>query len=86
MKATELEARLKRLHPESFGWALHCCDRDHAEAEDVLQTAYLKVISGKARYGKKASFRTWLFGVIRITAMERRRAHWSRGEHVLSLR
>lgn len=83
----QLENDLERYHPESFGWALHCCDRDRHEAEDVLQTAYVKVLSGRARFDGRSSFRTWLFGVIRITAMERRRTltrrvtalrrHWS---------
>ena len=50
------------------------------DAEDVLQTSYVKVISGKARYGGKSAFRTWLFGVIRHTAHEhRRRARSQRG-------
>ena len=85
MKAKELEAQLVRLHPESFGWALHCCQRNRTEAEDVLQTSYLKVLSGKARYGGKAPFKTWLFGVIRITALEQRREGAIREEKVLPL-
>lgn len=85
MKASELEAQLERLHPESFGWALHCCNRDQAEAADVLQTAYLKVLSEQARFGGKAPFKTWLFGVIRITAQESRRERRIREEKVHSL-
>lgn len=85
MKAKELEAQLVRLHPESFGWALHCCQRNPTEAEDVLQTSYLKVLSGKARYGGRAPFKTWLFGVIRITALEQRREGAIREEKVLPL-
>jgi len=69
----ELEARLEELHDASFGWACVCCGSNETEAEDVLQTTYMKVISGKARYEKKSTFRTWLFGVIRLTAYEHQR-------------
>ena len=71
--SSQLEGELERYHPESFGWAMHCCDRDPDEAGDVLQAVYLKVLSGRARYGGRSSFRTWLFGVIRVTSAERRR-------------
>ena len=73
MRPKELEAQLENLHTESFGWALHCCGRDETEAEDVLQTAYLKVVSGKAHFEGRSSFRTWFFGVVRRTAQEARR-------------
>jgi RNA polymerase sigma-70 factor (ECF subfamily) len=69
----ELETRLAELHEASFGWACSCCEWDEAEAEDVLQTVYVKVISGRARYEGRSAFRTWLFGVIRFTAREHRR-------------
>lgn len=69
----EVEARLRELHRDSFGWAMSCCAWEESDAEDVLQTVYLKVISGRARYGGRSSFRTWLFGVIRRTAHEHRR-------------
>ena len=69
----ELEARLASLHEDSFGWACACCAWNEMEAEDVLQTTYVKVISGRARYEGRSAFRTWLFGVIRLTAMEQRR-------------
>jgi len=70
MKPQELEAQLERLHEESFGWALSCCGHDETEAEDVLQTTYLKIITGKARFGGRSSVKTWVFGVIRRTAQE----------------
>ncbi len=85
MKSTELEAQLERLHPESFGWALSCCGRDQMEAEDVLQTAYLRVVSGKARFGGRSSFRSWLFGVIRRTAQESSRRMRARERRRLRL-
>ena len=70
MSPIEVEAELERLHEESFGWALNCCGWDESEAEDVLQTTYLKVVSGTARYEGRSTFRTWLFGVIRRTSQE----------------
>lgn len=65
-----LEADLAALHAASFGWALACCRRDRAAAEDVLQQAYWKVLSGRATHDGRSTFRTWFFGVIRLTALE----------------
>ncbi len=68
MEISELKAELERLHSASFGWALSCCRRDRTEAEEVLQTVYLKILEGKARFRGEASLKTWLFAVIRKTA------------------
>src|SRR5439155_9182187 len=73
MDIAELKAELETLHSASFGWALSCCRRDRGEAEDVLQTVYLKIIEGKARFRGEASFKTWLFAVIRKTAISEHR-------------
>ena len=78
MDRTDLQCELERLHPASFGWALWCCDHRRDEAEEVLQTAYLKVLEGSARYGGRASLRTWFFSVVRRTAWEQRRRRWVR--------
>ena len=75
MDTSELGAKLAQLHPQSFGWALASCHGDQAQAEDVLQSAYLKVLDGRARFGGEATFKTWLFGVIRNGAREERRRH-----------
>jgi RNA polymerase sigma-70 factor (ECF subfamily) len=80
MKQTNLQGELGRLHPASFGWALWCCDHRREEAEDVLQTAYVKVLEGAARFDGRSSLRTWFFGVIRRTAWERRRRRWLRDQ------
>ncbi len=71
--ASSLEHELADLHPKSFGWAVACCRYDRVEAEEVLQTSYLKVLSGRAWFDRRSSFKTWLFGVIRRTAAEARR-------------
>jgi len=73
MDHDQIEMELQRLHPETFGWALACCGRSRSEAEDVMQLSYVKVLEGSAKFDGRSSFRTWLFGVVRLTAMERRR-------------
>src|SRR5438105_15250430 len=72
METKELRAKLAESHASNFGWALACCRRDPSEAEEVLQNVYLKVLEGKARFDGAASFKTWLFAVIRRTAAELR--------------
>ncbi len=69
MDIAELKAELETLHSASFGWALSCCRRDRAQAEEVLQTVYLKILEGKACFRGEASLKTWLFAVIRKTAI-----------------
>lgn len=78
MEQCELERALEQLHPESWGWALACCGRERDMAEEVLQNSYLRIISGRARYGGASELKTWVFGVIRLTAREemRRRRSW----------
>jgi DNA-directed RNA polymerase specialized sigma24 family protein len=70
--------RLEEIHPATAGWALSCCRWDREEAEEVLQMTYLKVLDGRARFDDRSSFKTWLFGVVRRTAAERRRSRWMR--------
>jgi RNA polymerase sigma-70 factor (ECF subfamily) len=69
----DLDEELARHHGAAFGWALACCRWDRTAAEDVLHTAYLKLMDGRARFDGRAQFRTFLFGVIRRTASEERR-------------
>ena len=78
MTGETVERRLEELHPASAGWALSCCRWDREEAEEVLQMTYLKILDGRARFDDRSSFKTWLFGVIRRTAAERRRSRWLR--------
>jgi RNA polymerase sigma factor (sigma-70 family) len=58
---------------------MSCCGRDRDDAEEVLQTVYLSVLDGRARFDARSSFRTWIFGVIRRTAASERRRAWLRG-------
>jgi RNA polymerase sigma-70 factor (ECF subfamily) len=70
------ERDLEALHPACFGWALGCCNWNRAEAEDVLQTVYLKVLDRRAHFDGQSSLKTWLFSVIWRTAAARRRRQW----------
>jgi RNA polymerase sigma factor (sigma-70 family) len=81
LPAPDLRRLLAELHPESWGWALRCCHGQHHIAEDVLQRSYQKILSGRARFSGNSSFKTWLFGAIRFTALDQRRwnvRHWLR--------
>ena len=73
MDRSELVLEVERLHPESWGWALACCARDRELAEEALQTAYLRILSGRARFDGRSTVRTWVFGVIRMTALDEAR-------------
>lgn len=85
MTPDEVAQQLERLHEESFGWALSCCHWDHSSAEDTLQTAYVRVVSGRARFEGRSAFRTWLFGVIRRVSQEQYRRHRVRGARTTEL-
>ncbi|HEX5887277.1 MAG TPA: RNA polymerase sigma factor [Pyrinomonadaceae bacterium] len=75
MELSQLKAELERLHQAGFGWALSCCRHNHADAEEVLQMVYLKILQGKAIYRGECKLQTWLFAVIRKTAISERRKH-----------
>ena len=73
MEISEFKSELEKLHQASFGWALNCCRHNRADAEEVLQTVYLKILQGKASYRGESKLQTWLFAVIRKTAIAERR-------------
>lgn len=78
MDPSSLQVELERMHAASFGWALSCCGHRREEAEEVLQSTYMKVLDGTATFDGRSSLRTWLFGVIRRTAAEQQRRQWIR--------
>lgn len=73
VRHADLAAQLEALHPQCLGWAMACCDNRHEEAEDVLHDTYVGVLDDKLRFNGASSFRTWLFGVIRLKARARLR-------------
>jgi RNA polymerase sigma-70 factor (ECF subfamily) len=79
MQRAELERELERLHAACWGWALACCARDRDAAEETLQSAYLKILSGQARFDGRSELKTWVFGVVRRTAHEEMRRRSARG-------
>lgn len=78
MDPLTIRQSLESIHQSCFGWALHCCGGDSEMAEEVLQNAFVKVLQGGARHAGAASFKTWFFGVVRLTAREEARRSMAR--------
>ena len=76
MVPVELEQQIAALHPASFAWALACTRWNSAEAEEVLQSVYLSILEGRARFDGRSTFKTWLFAVVRNMAARARRRRW----------
>ena len=69
---------LEAIHDQVFGWSLSRCDFDHAAAEDLMQQAYVELLSGKARFDNKSSLKTFVFSVVQNLARSRFRRLTSR--------
>jgi RNA polymerase sigma-70 factor (ECF subfamily) len=69
---------LEALHPDVYGWALSRCDFDHAAAEDLVQQAYVELLSGKARFDNQSTLKTFVFSVVHNLARSRFRRIASR--------
>jgi RNA polymerase sigma-70 factor, ECF subfamily len=78
VEPADLEQQIAHLHPATFAWALACCQWDATEAEEVLHSAYVRVLEGRARFAGRSSLKTWLFSVVRTVAAEARRRRWFR--------
>jgi RNA polymerase sigma-70 factor (ECF subfamily) len=74
--SVKLEQQIAALHPASFAWALACTRWNTPEAEEVLQSVYLSILEGRARFDGRSSFKTWLFAVVRNMAARARRRRW----------
>ncbi len=62
---------LEAIHSQLYGWALTRCGFDRSAAEDLMQEAYVAVLSGAARFDNKSSLKTFLFGVVQNLARSR---------------
>ena len=69
---------LEAIHSQVYGWALSRCEFDHAAAEDLMQQAYVEVLSGNARFDNKSSLKTFVFAVVQNLARSRFRRIASR--------
>jgi len=72
----DLEQQIAALHPASFAWALACTRWNAADAEEVLQSVYLSILEGRARFDGRSGFKTWLFSVVRNVSARQRRRRW----------
>ncbi len=73
MNRTQLDHLLKLHHREAYLWARQCCSFDEDLAKDVLQQVYLKILEGKAKLKEEEKAKTWIFSIIRYTAIDQLR-------------
>ena len=73
MNRTQLDHLLKLHHREAYLWARQCCSFDEELAKDVLQQVYLKILEGKAKLNEEEKAKTWIFSIIRYTAIDQLR-------------
>jgi len=62
---------LEALHGQLFGWALSRSGYDEVTAEDLMQQAYVELLSGRARFDNKSTLKTFVFGVVQNLARAR---------------
>ena len=62
---------LEAIHDQVFGWALSRCQHDRMMAEDLVQQAYVQLLSGKARFDGASSLKTFVFSVVQNLAGSR---------------
>jgi RNA polymerase sigma-70 factor (ECF subfamily) len=75
----------ERLVGRHYGWALGFTERmlgARADAEDLVQIAFLRVWQGAARWEPKARFSTWLYRVLYNLCMDRFRARRGDGQPI----
>jgi RNA polymerase sigma-70 factor (ECF subfamily) len=67
------QSALAALHEPVFGWALSRCNYDHSVAEDLVQQAYVELLTGNAQFDARASLKTFVFSVVQNLARSRYR-------------
>jgi RNA polymerase sigma factor (sigma-70 family) len=87
MNRNHLEIFLRQHHREAFLWARQCCGFDGELAKDVIQQVYLKILEGKAKMNHDRNAKTWLFSIIRFTAIDelRKSGRWSSIENATEM-
>lgn len=73
MNRTQLDNLLKLHHKDAYLWARQCCSFNDDLAKDVLQQVYLKILEGKAELDDEEKAKTWIFSIIRYTAIDQLR-------------
>ena len=69
---------LEAMHGQVFGWALSRCNYEQVVAEDLVQQAYVELLTGKARFNGESSLKTFVFSVVHNLARNRFRRIASR--------
>jgi RNA polymerase sigma-70 factor (ECF subfamily) len=69
---------LEAMHGQVFGWALSRCDFEQVIAEDLVQQAYVELLTGKARFDGQSSLKTFVFAVVQNLSRNRYRRLASR--------
>jgi RNA polymerase sigma-70 factor (ECF subfamily) len=69
---------LEAIHDQVFGWALSRCDYERTVAEDLVQQAYVELLTGKAKFEGRSSLKTFVFSVVQNLARSRFRRVASR--------
>ena len=69
---------LEAIHGQVFGWALSRCNYEQQLAEDLVQQAYVELLSGKARFDNQSTLKTFVFSVVQNLARSRFRRIASR--------
>lgn len=69
---------LEALHEEVFSWALSRCDYNQAVAEDLVQQAYVELLTGRAKFEQRSALKTFVFAVVQNLSRSRYRRIASR--------
>lgn len=62
---------LEAMHGQVFGWALSRCNYEQELAEDLVQQAYVELLTGRARFDGTSSLKTFVFSVVQNLARSR---------------
>lgn len=67
------KSALEAVHNQVFGWALSRCDYNRSIAEDLVQQAYVELLTGRAQFKAHSTLKTFIFGVVQNLAKSRYR-------------